>query len=97
MAQHFLPPSHSNLLSVFLHSHRCLQIKHYANCLYPALSSFLFFHRFRSVFFSPSNLSFQVPKEQITVDALPIESSLVMPGMDLEAQAVSKSIWTFLN
>ncbi len=47
--------------------------------------------------FSPSNLSLQVPKEQITVDALPIESSLVMPGMDLEVQAVSQSIWTFLN
>lgn len=32
--------------------------------------------------FFPSNLSFQVPKEQITVDALPIER--VMPGMDLD-------------
>ncbi len=47
--------------------------------------------------FFPSNLSFQVPKEQITVDALHIESSLVMPGIDLEAQAVSQSIWIFLN
>lgn len=98
----FLPASHSTSLSLSFHTP--IDVYGLSIMLIASPSTvflcFPFTYSFPAsvlCFFPPSNISFQVPQEQITAEALAIDSSLVMPRMDLEKKAVRKSIWSFLS